>query len=374
MKTWFKNVFYLSMKEFRSLFSDPILIALIVYLFSMAVYSIASMPTTEIKNGAVAVVDYDKSSLTYRLRDSLREPSFKKVEEINYKDIDKNMDQGNYTFIIVFPPNFEADYLKQQNPKIQVLVDATSMTLANVGSSYINQIFTSEIRSYFKQQNISLPLDPEINVLYNPNYYSSWYMGTNQISGFMTLLILLLVGAAIIREKERGTIEHLLVMPVNTSEIATAKIISNSLVLLLAATLSLIIMIKLVIGVPYPLTQIPLFILGAAVFLFSVSSLGIVMAVAAPTLPQFALICIPVYVVLNMLSGALSPVENMPTLAYVVSQFFPTTIFNDYMADIIYRHASLSDVWLNLVKLLALGSVFIVIAFRKFKSMLAKQG
>lgn len=374
MKTWFKNVFYLSMKEFRSLFSDPILIALIVYLFSMAVYSIASMPTTEIKNGAVAVVDYDKSSLTYRLRDSLREPSFKKVEEINYKDIDKNMDKGNYTFIIVFPPNFEADYLKQQNPKIQVLVDATSMTLANVGSSYINQIFTSEIRNYFKQQNISLPLDPEINVLYNPNYYSSWYMGTNQISGFMTLLILLLVGAAIIREKERGTIEHLLVMPVNTSEIATAKIISNSLVLLLAATLSLIIMIKLVIGVPYPLTQLPLFILGAVVFLFSVSSLGIVMAVAAPTLPQFALICIPVYVVLNMLSGALSPVENMPTLAYVVSQFFPTTIFNDYMADIIYRHARLSDVWLNLVKLLALGSVFIVIAFRKFKSMLAKQG
>ncbi|RIY34109.1 ABC transporter permease [Psittacicella hinzii] len=373
MLNWFKNVIYLSGKEAKSLLSDPILLVLVVYVFTVAVYTISNMPTTEIKNASVAVVDYDKSSLTYKLRDSLRKPSFKQVEEIPYAEIDESMDKGKYTFVIIFPANFEKSYLQNDNPEIQILIDATAMTQAGVGVSYIKQIFNGEIRDYFNQESASLPINAQVNVLFNPNYYSSWYMGTNQISGFLTLLILMLVGAAIIREKERGTIEHLLVMPVSSSEIASAKILTNGLVLLAASTLSLIFSIKLVIGVPYSLMQLPLFILGAAVFLFTVSSLGILLAVIAPTLPQFALICLPTFMVLNLLSGSMSPVENMPTVAYSISQLLPTTIFNGYVGNIIFRGAGISDVWPALVKLSAIGVVFITIAFMKFKTMLSRQ-
>lgn len=142
---WLKNVIYLSKKEFSSLFSDLTLIALILYMFSMALYTIANMPTTELKNAAVVVVDNDRSTLSYRLRDSLIEPNFKNVQEISANEVDRAMDTGVYTFVLEIPANFERDILKGLSPKIQLLIDATAMTQASVGSHHIAQIFNQEL-------------------------------------------------------------------------------------------------------------------------------------------------------------------------------------------------------------------------------------
>lgn len=374
MLRWLKNVGYLSVKELRSLFSDPILLVLIVYMFSMAVITIANMPTTEMKNGSVAVVDQDHSTLSYRLRDSLIEPSFKAVEEIHLNDIDELMDKGKYTFILTIPPNYEKEILQGLSPQIQLLVDATAMTQASIGASYINQIFRYELQDYLQQPHPILPINVVTNVLYNPNFYSKWLMGTMQLVGNSTLLILLLVGAAVIRERERGTIEHLLVMPVNSSEIALSKILANSLVLLTVISLSLLFIIRGVLAVPISLNSIPLFILGTAIFLFSVSSLGILLSIIAPTMPQFGLLVIPTYLVLYLLSGSLSPIENMPELAQIITQFSPTTLFASFTQDVLFRQANIGLVWDKLIKMAAIGATFLTIALMQFKTMLSRQG
>lgn len=371
---WFKNVLYLSNKELRSLFSDPVLLILIVYMFSIATITIANMPTTEMRNASVAVVDQDHSILSYRLRDSLIAPDFKPVQEIQQNQIDEVMDKGQYTFVLTIPPNYERDMLKGLNPQIQLLIDATAMTQAAIGASYINQIFSREIQQFLKQPNVQSPINITSNVLYNPNYSSKWFMGTMQIVGNLTLLVLLLVGAAVIRERERGTIEHLLVMPVRSSEIATAKIIANSLILLTISILSLFFIIKGVLGVPIAHQSIPIFALGTAIFLFSIASLGILLAIIAPTMPQFGLLCIPTYLVLYLLSGANSPIENMPPLAQQLTQFSPTTIFAAYTQDVLFRGAGFNLVWQELLKMVALGSLFLGIALFQFKSMLSRQG
>lgn len=371
---WLKNVGTLSLKEWKSLFSDPILLVLIIYMFSVALYTVANMPTTEMHNAAVAVVDHDRSELSYALRDRLLPPNFNAVQEIEAHAVDEAMDSGKFTFVLDIPPNFEKEWLSGRQPKIQLLIDATAMTQAGVGLNYINQIFSQTLQQWLGTPSSEPPLQVVSNVLYNPNYSSKWFMGTMQLVGNLNLLMLLLSGAAVIREKERGTMEHLLVMPVRASEIAVAKIFANGTVLLTVVMLSLLLMVKGVLGVPIAWEMFPKFALGVVAFIFSIASLGILLATIAPTMPQFGLLCIPTYVVMYLLSGSNSPVENMPELAQQLTQFSPTTLFGAFTQDVLFRNAELSLLWENLLKMAGLGAIFLTIALVQFKSMLSKQG
>ena len=374
MVRWFKNVAVLSMKELKSFFSDSVLIVLIVYMFSIALVIIARQGITDVRNGSVAMVNYDHSQLSYRLKDSLIAPYFKQVEEVQSQQIDRLMDTGVYTFVIEIPPNYQRALLAGRNPKIQLLVDATAMTQAGIGSSYITQIFTQEVNQFLKTQSSPLPIKTAVNVLFNPNFTSSWFMGTTQTVGNLTLLTLLLVGSAVIRERERGTMEHLLVMPVYSSEIAIAKILANGGLLLIISMLSLKFVVTGYLGAPFSNQQILIFALGVIIFLFAIASLGILLAVFAPTMPRFGLLCLPIYVVMYLLSGTTSPIENMPEIAQQLTQFSPTTILGAYAQDVLFRGAGLDVVWLHLVKMAALGAVFLTIALTQFKSMLSRQG
>lgn len=163
-------------------------------------------------------------------------------------------------------------------------------------------------------------------------------------------------------------------MPVTSSEIAAAKILANSLILLSIALLSLLFIIKGVLAVPITHQSIPLFLLGMAVFLFSISSFGILLAIIAPTMPQFGLLCVPTYIVLYLLSGANSPLENMPQLAQQLTQFSPTTIFASFTQDVLFRQAGLELVWDKLIKMAMIGIIFLAIALTQFKTMLSRQG
>ena len=375
MWRWWKNVFYLAAKELRSLFSDPILVILIIYMFTAAHYTVSSTISSEVKNASVAIIDHDHSALSHQLKDSLTAPYFRKVHHIQAEQADRLMDIGEYTFILDIPPNYEQDILAGRNPQIGLSIDATAMTQAAIGSNYISQIFRAEINDFLRiTATQALPIKSAVNILYNSNYVTKQFMGAMQLMGNLTLLTMLLVGAAVIRERERGTIEHLLVMPVRSSEIAIAKILANALVLLIVVAFSLRVIAHGLLDTPLPDGALVRFLLGAFIFIFAIASLGIMLAVFAPTMPQFGLLCLPVYIVLNLLSGATSPVENMPEAAQLFTQFSPATIFGSYVQDIIFRGASLDMVWDKLAKIAGLGAFFLTIALMQFKSMLSKQG
>jgi ABC-2 type transport system permease protein len=187
----------------------------------------------------------------------------------------------------------------------------------------------------------------------------------------ITILSILLVGAAVIREREHGTIEHLLVMPVRASEIAVAKIWANGLVILVAAGLSLRFVVQGVLGVPIE-GSMALFLVGAAAYLFATTSLGILLATIVRSMPQFALMAIPVFLILNMLSGATSPIESMPQALQVLIQASPTVHFVKLAQAVLYRAAGLEVVWPQLLTLAGLGSLFLAAALARFRTMLAK--
>ena len=204
-------------------------------------------------------------------------------------------------------------------PTIQVNIDATQMSQAFIGASYIQNIVTAEIDEFVRrrQAGAAAPASVVVRVMFNPNLNGVWFGGVMEIINNITMLSVILTGAALIREREHGTLEHLLVMPLSPFQIMAAKVWANGLVVLLAAGLSLWLVVRGALGVPIA-GSVLLFLGGAALHLFSTTSLGIFLGTVARSMPQFGLLMILVILPLQMLSGGMTPRESMPAFVQAV--------------------------------------------------------
>ncbi len=372
MGRWLSNVYRLGLKEFAALASDKVLCFFVAYSFSFAIYSQATGIKTEVANAPVAIADSDRSELSARLRDALLTPYFRAPAVIDRAEVDRRMDRGDYTLVLDIPPRFEADALRGRSPALQLNVDATAMTQAGVGVSYIQAIVQRESESYLRSRGLeaSPPVSTVIRAFFNPNLEGIRFQAIWAILENVTMLSILIVGAAVIRERERGTIEHLLVMPIRASEIAAAKVWANGLVIVVATGLSLSIVVERLLGVPIE-GSVGLFLGGTAVYLFAIAALGVLLATIANSLPQFTLLAIPVFLILNMLSGGVSPFEAIPRPLQVVLQISPTVHYVRLAQAVLYRAAGLDVVWHHLAVLGAEGVIFLALAVARFRTMLA---
>jgi ABC-2 type transport system permease protein len=374
MIRWLLNVALLSGKELRSLLRDVVLMVLIAFVFTIGVYSTAKGIKAEVSNASVAILDGDHSDLSRRLRHAIRPPYFKTPVDIARADIAAALDRGKYIFIIEIPPRFETDVLAGRSPAVQLLVDATAMTQAGLGTADLQEIFNKEVLDWLDIRGIesSMPALADLRLQYNPNAESAWHTSVMQIVANITLMAVVLVGAAVIREREHGTIEHLLVMPVRASEIAAAKILTNGLIILVVALLSLWLVVHRYLGVPIA-GSVPLFALGTLIYLFSATSAGVYLATLAPSMPQFGLFAVTVYAITYLLSGAATSVASMPLWLQSVVQFLPTTQYVSFSQEILYRAAGLDAVWPQIALMCISGALFLALALARFRSMLARQ-
>lgn len=369
---WITNIYRLGIKELFSLLRDPVLMGLILYTFTVAIYTVANGVKTELNNASIAIVDEDRSVLSSTLTGAFLPPYFKPPAVIAPSAVDPGMDTGRYTFVLDIPPSFEADVLAGRYPAIQLNVDATAMAIAGNGANYITSILDTELLKFVSRDggDTALAVDLRIRAKYNPNLDSTWFMAVMQIINNLTILAIVLGGAAVIREREHGTLEHLLVMPVTVSEIMLAKIWANGLVIVVAAILSLQIVVQGLLGIPI-LGSLVLFALGAAVYLFAVTAMGITLATVATTMPQFGLLSIPVFVVMNLLSGGITPLESMPPALQTMVQVLPSTHFITFAQAVLYRGAGLDIVWPQLLATAVIGMAFLTFALVRFRATLA---
>lgn len=362
------NVYRLGLKELKSLRYDPVMVFMIVYCFTFAIIAPAKGVRFELKNASVAVIDEDKSQLSRRLTDVLREPFFQAPVEIGIEDLDAAMADGRYTFVIDVPPRFQADLTKGRAPVLQVNVDATAMSQAGAGANFLERALAEEGRAFQTRHTADgrQPVGAVTRLLFNPNGESDWFMSTMQIVNMCTLLGILLTGAALIREREHGTIEHLLVMPLTALEIMLSKVWANALVILISATLSLLLVVHWLLGVPIA-GSVPLFVLGLAVYLLSLTALGILLATIARTMPQFGLLSIPAFLVLYMLSGANTPLDAMPETLQRIMLASPTTHFVALTQSVIFRGAGIDIVWPQILATGIIGLLAFLAALVRFR-------
>ncbi|MDX6750458.1 ABC transporter permease [Geminicoccaceae bacterium 1502E] len=371
MREWLTHVWRLGIKELHSLRRDPVLVLLIVYVFTLAIHSVATGVKTEVVNAAIAVVDEDRSALSRQIRDAFRPPLFQTPVLLAPQQVDEAMDHGRQTFVLDIPPRFEADLLAGRGPDLQLAVDATAMTQAGIGATYVETIVMAEIATFLGGSGAAAaPVATVVRARFNPNLDSTWFTAVMQVINNVTILAIVLVGAAVMREREHGTIEHLLVMPLRASEIMAAKIWANGLVILAAAILSLWLVVNGLLGVPI-VGSTALFALGTGVYLVSVTALGILLSTLARSMPQFGLLAIPVFAVMNMLSGATTPLESMPAALRLLVQPMPSTQFVAFAQAVLYRGAGLETVWPQLAAMAAIGAAFFVLALARFRAALA---
>jgi len=366
------NIFRLGVKELRSLRHDPVMVFLILYTFTIAIYTVAHGVKTEVSNASVGIVDEDQSNLSRMFVAALLKPYFKQPQPLTLSEIDSALDSGTHSFVIDIPPRFEADLLAGRTPTIQINVDATSMTLAGNGTAYIQSIIAAELGRFLKTPRESQegPVKLEIRARFNPNLESSWFMAIVQIINNVTMLSMILAGAAVIREREHGTIEHLLVMPVTPLEIMMAKVWANGAVILAAVLGSLIFVVHGLLGVTIA-GSYALFAFGTGLFLFSMTSLGITLATIARSMPQFGLLAIPFFVVMNMLSGGVTPLEAMPAALRTLMQAAPSTHYTAFAQAVLMRGAGLGIVWPQLLATGAIGAALLGYALLRFRRSMA---
>ena len=367
------NIYRLGVKELWSLWRDPIMLVLIVYAFTLGIYTAASAIPETLNKAPVAVVDEDESPLSARIVAAFYPPQFIAPKMITWPEMDPGMDEGHFTFAMVIPRHFQRDVLAGRSPQIQLNVDATRMSQAFIGSGYIQQIVQGEVSEFLQRYRgtSALPVELALRARFNPALSQSWFGGLIQIINQITMLSIILAGAALIREREHGTVEHLLVMPVTPGEIMLAKVWAMGAVVLCASFVSLTVVVQGLLKVPVA-GSVPLFFAGAALCLFATTAMGIFMATVARNMPQFGMLLVLTIMPLQMLSGGSTPRESMPELVQNLMLLAPTTHFVQLGQAILFRGAGFSVVWPYFVWLLGIGGVLFALSLGRFRRTIAQ--
>ncbi|MBP6614045.1 MAG: ABC transporter permease [Aquabacterium sp.] len=369
MLTSLGHIWQLGVKELRSLWRDRLLLLFVIWAFSGALYTAAKAAPDRLHRAAIAVVDEDQSPLSQRIVTAFYPPTFMKPTAIGLQDMDAGMDAGRFTFVMDIPPDFQSDVLAGKQPSIQLNVDATQMSQAFLGAGYIQSIALGEVAEFLAGDRIvSTPVvDLAMRNRFNPGLDNTWFMGVMELINNVTMLSIVLTGAALIREREHGTIEHLLVLPLKPSEIMLAKVWAMGAVVLLATALALQFVLRDGLGMPVS-GSIGLFLTGCALHLFATTSMGIYLGTVARSMPQLGLLMILVLLPLQILSGGMTPTESMPDLVRYLMMGAPTTHFVSFAQAILYRGADLSIVWPQFAAIGLIGATFFVAALRRFRS------
>lgn len=373
MRASLLTIFRLGVKELWSLWRDPTMLVLIVYMFSASIYVAATAQPETLHNAAIAVIDQDSSPLSARIISSFYPPHFKTPQLISAAEADIGLDRGDYTFVLNIPPEFQRQVLAGKVPALQLNVDATRMSQAFNGNAFIQQIVTGEINDFVTRHQgaTRLPVDLALRMRFNPNLEQTWFGALTEIINNVTMLSIILTGAALIREREHGTIEHLLVMPVTPAEIMLAKVWSMALVVTLATWLALRLIVQGALHVPIQ-GAIGLFMVATVFHLFATTSMGIFLATLARSMPRFGMLLVLVLLPLQMLSGGATPRESMPQLVQDLMLAAPTTHFVAAGQAILYRGAGIDVVWPQLLAILLIGSLLFIASLSRFRKTISQ--
>jgi ABC-2 type transport system permease protein len=373
MRRMVANIFWLGTKELRAFSHDFVLVALVVWAFSFSIVSIARSSLQELHDASIGIADEDQSALSRRISQAFLPPYFKTPRPIATHDIEGLMNTGALTFVIDIPPNFQRDLVGGRQPRLQVYVDATAMMQAGIGAGYIQQIISAELNNFLSRSEVvpRPPVNLDVRIAFNPNVTTAWFTSVMAIINDVTMLAVILAGAAIVREREHGTMDHLLVMPLTPFEIAMSKIWSNALVITVAVGLSLTVVVRGLLGVPIA-GSILLFLAGVVIYLFFATAIGIFLGTVARSMPQLGLLYMLVVIPMNMLSGSNTPLESMPPFLRTVMQASPSTHFVSFAQAILYRGAGFDTVWPQFLAVAMIGGLFLGLALLRFRRVTAQ--
>ncbi len=360
-------------KECLQLLRDKVLVVVLFYAFTVVVYTGGKGVSLEVRNFPTIIQDQSKSPKSRELISRFRSPYFKIMGYVeSEKEIERWFQEGKAYMVIVIPPDFERK-IGEGRAKIQVIIDGTISLTATMAISYVAKItneYTVECLPYLNLKEKPF-VEDRVRILFNPNNLSSWFMSLLELFNMITMISILITSAALIREKEYGTIEQLLVTPVKSWEIFLAKIIPTLVVISSLSLFSLFLMVKGVFKVPIR-GNVMLFFLVTALYVFTVASVGITIATLVQTLSQAMMVIMVILVPMLMISGAWSPPEAMHPLIKYLSLLSPMRYYLNFGYGVLLKGNGIEYVWKDILGIAVLGFSLFVLSALRFKKSFGK--
>ena len=375
---WFR-LWVLIGKEFRQLFRDIPIMLIMIWAFTGAIYVAGHAIDLGINQYPIAIYDMDKSDSSRELISLLRPPYFKIVTNLESdQQVTPFLDLGKGSLVVIIPPNF-ARNVEGKNAQFQVISDGTQSQTAMLAISYIG-IITYQYNMQLLLDNPSASLagisadslpgiDSRVRVEYNPNIDHTWFTSLLEVFNMITLIGMLLTAAALVREKLYGTLDQLMVTPVQPLELFLAKIIPPLVLTMALSLVGLYVVVHQIFGTPLR-GNILLFYGVAALYCFSISSLGLLIALFSRNIAQAMLILFMILIPMLFLSGAMTPPESMSPIMSYISLLSPMRYFMDFGYQVLFKGNGFTYVWLDIVGIIIFGTLIFSGSLWRFRKMI----
>jgi ABC-2 type transport system permease protein len=365
------------LKEFRQLAADWPIVLIILWGFFGGVYLSGHAGAVDLNNYPVVVLDLSHSMESRELVSRLRPPNFKIVATVHSdREVVEHLDSARASLAVIIPPGFARD-VQESRGRFQVICDGTQAQMATLAAAYVAQIagqygiqlLERRIGSAADQLALLPQVDARMRVEFNPSIEVAWFSSLFELFNMITMTSLLLTAAALVREKEHGTLEQLLVSPLRPAELFAAKIIPSVIVVLVLSPLSLYAIVHGLHGTPLR-GSVLLFYAVTILFVFSIASLGLALAVIARNLPQAMMLMLLTLWPMMFLSGAMSPPESMTAWLKALSLISPMRYYLDLGFQVLFKGNGLAYVWHDVLGIVILGSGLFVFAVWRFRRLL----
>lgn len=376
LRVWLRQSTVLTVKELKQLHHDRALFAYIVYIFTLNIFIAAGSASLELNRAPVAVVDGDRSAASRELAGRFLPPYFRQ-----YGLIDGGrtglalLDRGDVKLVLDIPPDFQRTLQRDERPaEVQALVDTSQANSGFLAANYADRIVARYGAEWSRRRLGEAGIDPgqlpaiedRVRLRFNPDLREPWFSTLSELLSMMTVACILLPAAAMVREKERGTVEQLLVTPLSPFQIMFAKVLAMGLVMLAGAALALYGIMVPFYGVPIRGSAL-LFFAVTALYAFTNAGLGLVAATYARNSGQVGMLVLLMVMPIIMLSGTWTPLASMPPWLQGLMTVSPLRHFVDVAYGILLRGAGLGVLWQPIAVMGLLGLVLFGWGMARFR-------
>lgn len=363
------RLFALTLKEFKQTIRNKHLLFLLLFPPLVQLLIIAASLDPDLKNLPITITDLDKTETSRELKTSLENNTHFVVEkeERTVDETGKRVEEGKAAAAVVIPENFSKDLKAGKSPKVQIFMDGVDAYSARVASGNLKESIM-KFKGDFKEDK-DLPITIEPKTLYNPNLIASWYFIPGLIGSIVTLVGTLVSSAVILRERDLGTMEQLLMTPSSVWEIVLAKIIPIFVLLMTDIVLG-VFLSQMIFGLPFrgnPIT----FLLGSAIYVCVCIGTGILLGTLCKSQRQAQLSSFFINIPLIVLSGSVVPFESMPAFLQALSSLDPLRYYTLLSKGILLKGAGIIDLWPNFLVLIVYAAIILFASVNRFRRQLA---
>ena len=363
-----KQLFTFIRKEFYHVFRDRKTLLMLFGLPIIQIVLFGFALTNEVKNAKIVVADYSKDVTTKKLIDKIEASKYFEVERSlkSHSEIEAAFREGKIKLAVIFPENFNSDLMHLNKAQMQIIADASDINTANTLTQYISSIVMDYQREMMQNVSIPLSITPEIRMLYNPELKGEHIFIPGIMAMIMMLVCVMMTSISIVKEKELGTMEILLVSPFKPLMVIFAKFIPYLIISFFNIT-SILLLSVYALDLPI---KGNIFLLYGEALLFIMTSLSIGLLISINAQSQqtamFGSLMATMLPTL-LLSGFMFPIENMPVPLQVISNVVPSKWFFQIVKAIMIKGAGFSAIWKETVILIGMTVFLMAVSLKKFK-------